>query len=374
MKADSPKGPSREQRLFELLHDQSDLSAAQRSALEAEFGPDEIEAEREELSAFFSKCKETFDEPGDTSGADSKALVDSILGRTTREDLSWRGDLRLVGNFFSRHWDSSLMVRLVAASLAVHIAALPILALVMILQEDEPQIIKFEAPPDSIFTEADQQESADGDAIDVLDVPQLDESITAQGDDNDLWQEGRASAIAWARFHLRLGMPAADDAATAEAQSDLTRMLQARAEYVTTGAGTLEAPKPEGDVALHVLWVEHLLDRYVLEERVPAGFANALARLDGETEADRVLCAASWARARDYHLLTEDELSDLERDLSDLASGAHSAPALALQEHSTQRSGAPIDALWIQMLRMARGDELQLNATGRAWLAWPEAK
>ena len=55
-------------------------------------------------------------------------LVRRVLARTTREDLSWRGDLCVYGDWIARALRSSLVLRVAAASLLLHLAALPVLA------------------------------------------------------------------------------------------------------------------------------------------------------------------------------------------------------------------------------------------------------
>jgi len=59
---------------------------------------------------------------------DEARFVASVLGRTTREDLSWRGDLRLALDFLRARLRASPALRVVAASLALHLVAAPALA------------------------------------------------------------------------------------------------------------------------------------------------------------------------------------------------------------------------------------------------------
>lgn len=57
-----------------------------------------------------------------------RMLVDRILARTTREDLSWRGDLNLWAGYLRRRISESGWMKVAAASLLVHLIALPALA------------------------------------------------------------------------------------------------------------------------------------------------------------------------------------------------------------------------------------------------------
>lgn len=85
-----------------------------------------------------------------TPAADQRRLVQSILSRTTGEDLSWRGDLALYGRFFKERLKESPWLQLAAASLLVHLAALPALAFYQWWTEPEPRPLyfDFESPVD----------------------------------------------------------------------------------------------------------------------------------------------------------------------------------------------------------------------------------
>ena len=85
----------------------------------------------------------------------SGALAESILNRTTREDLSWRGDLHLITGFVRRRLTSgSVWTKLVAASLIVHLTALPILGFMLLTETPERHFNLFlEKPVDPPFEE-----------------------------------------------------------------------------------------------------------------------------------------------------------------------------------------------------------------------------
>ncbi len=76
------------------------------------------------------------------------ALVERILQATTREDLSWRGELRLVGGFLRERLESSFWWRVLAASVALHLAAVPAVGwwLARSKQEDRFRISYQSAP------------------------------------------------------------------------------------------------------------------------------------------------------------------------------------------------------------------------------------
>jgi hypothetical protein len=63
-----------------------------------------------------------------SEGDSPEPLVERILSRTTREDLSWRGDLSLWAGYMRRRLSESGWMKVAAASLLVHLIALPALA------------------------------------------------------------------------------------------------------------------------------------------------------------------------------------------------------------------------------------------------------
>lgn len=58
----------------------------------------------------------------------ASVLSQRILSQTTGEDLSWRGDFRLVGRYMRTGLGASPVLRVAAASLLFHLVALPVLA------------------------------------------------------------------------------------------------------------------------------------------------------------------------------------------------------------------------------------------------------
>ncbi len=70
-------------------------------------------------------------------------LAQRILARTTREDLSWRGDLALIGRHLRGRLASSVWMKLVAASLLVHLIALPALAYYVFVARPEAPSLSF---------------------------------------------------------------------------------------------------------------------------------------------------------------------------------------------------------------------------------------
>jgi len=100
-----------------------------------------------ELAEFLSDCRSALDDELLLDGVRAEAqerdaaLAARVFARTTREDLSWRGDLTLVGGYVRERLSRSVLLRFAAASLLLHVAALPVLAYYAFLAPTPPSII-----------------------------------------------------------------------------------------------------------------------------------------------------------------------------------------------------------------------------------------
>jgi hypothetical protein len=108
--------------LVEWLLDEAARVRVPREVLDED---PEVAERLRSLELFLGECRQGLAREEET---DSSVLVDKILVSTTREDLSWRGDLRLVGGFVRQRLRSSRLLRVVAASLLLHVIALPVFA------------------------------------------------------------------------------------------------------------------------------------------------------------------------------------------------------------------------------------------------------
>jgi hypothetical protein len=87
-------------------------------------------------------------------------LVDSILARTTREDLSLRGDLRLLGLFVRRRMEDSPILRAAAALLMVQLLFAPGVLAYLALRPRTPEptlYLSIEKPVESGLREASEE-------------------------------------------------------------------------------------------------------------------------------------------------------------------------------------------------------------------------
>lgn len=322
-----------------------------------------------ELAGFLDTCRATFVPERIVTAASADTLARSVLAATTREDPGWRGDLRLFGRFARARWRSSFLVRIAAASLLLHVAALPVLAYygLVIVPERRGEFFTMIEPPRTLPVVAEEPpRDVELDELSADEIPETLEVDTA----------GLTvlNSIQWARFQLSRGAPVA----VGEPATEVTRMLAARSRLIAGGERGVpasdgpEAPEAGASAVAHVLWLDVLLDRFLLERGVPPGFSGAvgIALARPERQADLVLAAAALARARSYGLLEGDEPAGLAR-LVERVQGPHQARARTLTS-AALRPRAPLDRAWIAALAAAAEAELARDPIGSAWLAWGE--
>lgn len=243
------------------------------------------------------------DQPGDLSAA-RRALTAlpgwsakrerdfraRVLSRTTRQDPSWRGDVRILLDFLARRMESSPALRLVAAALVLHLVAFPVVALMAWRSRPpapEPRIT-FELPTESPFAEPEETPETPW-------APAVAAARRAEAIEN---------AIARARFALpRVEVP---ESAPADAPPAPVRWLERRA----AGLRTHEWPAAElarGATLLErALAVEVALDAWLWTgEGAPAAALEHLraALAEAPDVAGAELAALALDRGRAYGLL-----------------------------------------------------------------------
>jgi hypothetical protein len=341
----SARHPQGDDRLIELLLDRAPEARRELAALRADPGAAARLAALERLLAGAAAAVEA---PQDR--AREHALAERVLALTTREDLSWRGDLRLVGGFLRERMRESRLARSLAALLVANLTIGPVVAVAWVLvHEPEPQRrLYFHVEP----SEPDLREDAAAEDAGLAplpeDVPEIEglariDRLAAQHVENRL----RRARYLLAPAHGRVPAPAAE-APGADAPLAL-RLLDARAR--TLGGQPWPAWLDDaawehghgGDLTAAALYAELLLDRYARQgDRAPR-FHPALAHLaarersaeaDGAPAAVRRLAAAALARAASYGLFeeatatAEDPLGAAWRaDLADALGELATAPA-----------------------------------------------
>lgn len=264
-----------------------------QQALDALLG----EASPEADSAELARLRSELGAAGDVLRArafaharDEARFVARVLARTTREDLSLAGDVRLFIDFLRARLKASRALRLVAASLALHVVAGPALAWWM-LREPEPER--------QLFIRVEP----------ARELPFEDGSVPSEAPDDELLAEARAreareNARATAHFllaeraqHLpELSVPADASVGLAE--------LARRVEGLRAGqAAASTTPPPAAETFAALMWLEGELDRLrehgasasTAARRLAAELAGQEARIDAPELA--TLVAAALQRA-----------------------------------------------------------------------------
>lgn len=125
-------------RLLEWILNPAEQDDTTRDELARDGG---ASARAEELDAFLAHCRALAEEGTEVQA--SAGLASQVLARTTREDLSWRGDVDLIVNHLRRRIAESGWMKLAAASLLLHLLALPALAIYMLVAEPKQPEIGF---------------------------------------------------------------------------------------------------------------------------------------------------------------------------------------------------------------------------------------
>jgi hypothetical protein len=237
----------------------------------------------------------------------ASALARRVLAETTCEDLSWGGDLRLLSGFVAHRLRDSMALRILAASLLVHLLALPPVAYMLLRGADEPeQVITFEGPYESPFGEAEEAEPPVAEAYDA-----------AAGDGSEARGERVESALRRARFVLNTCSVPASAGTAADAPLPV-RLLAARGELLSERAfgdwldqrALLEEAGPLERVLLAEIHVDHWLvtgRRSELLGELVGGLGRAPS---DEDEASGRLRGALRERAAAYGLFEEPLAAD----------------------------------------------------------------
>lgn len=261
--------PRRDEELLAWLLDHDTRRRTTRAELEAEGA--EVAERLDEWSSFLQSCRAELAEDASAESAQAGGLTDRILARTTREDVSWRGDWRLVRGFLGQRLGASIVLRVVAASLLVHIAALPVLAYYTWIAPEPETFIQFDRPLGAVDLPFGDAEPEPLPVVDEIELPALPSDDPA------------ALPTAGALYRDRL-------AAAADGGSDpLSRALLAEAllDEAEAGGGDRER-------------LGAALERLESEVRGAA--------LDDHRPALRALLASAWLRASANDAVRTDEI------------------------------------------------------------------
>ncbi|MBK8178894.1 MAG: hypothetical protein IPK67_08405 [Planctomycetes bacterium] len=294
--------------------------------------------------------------------------VRGALASTLGEDLSWRGDWRVVSRFLGERLRTSRVLRLVAASLLLHLLALPVIGFVLLRRAQENHGV-------SLWVETPSRELAPAAAPVAEPRRELERSPAPEAPGPLSYAIEIAphpTRLAAARRELLgPGTPAPRGAAggprpeatgratpqagaTSEPASQAARILEARARRLSLGGldSTLRAPSAGAPLFLRALWAELLLDDWILSGQPDGRLRPALEALVSERTAQD--SSAELALAR----LALDRAS---------AAGAL-IPGVALPQDPT----GPLSQEWFRTLESALGGITEQDPSGTlaAWMAW----
>ena len=121
--------------------------------------------------------------------------------RKAARDPSWRGDVGLVGDFLRQRLADSALLRLAAASLLVHLLAVPAVLAYVYLRPERPDVrLGFVLPPDP-----EPFGLAVPDVLEELHVPELGDSPLPSGEGADGWSTNADALGPDGRVSTRLG-------------------------------------------------------------------------------------------------------------------------------------------------------------------------
>jgi hypothetical protein len=290
-------------------------------------------------------------------------LAERVLARTTREDLGWRGDLRLVLGFAGQRLRSSRLMRFVAASLLVHLIVLPVLAYLAwrgpqperaIFITTEPR--RDQAPP-VVPMEPERDVQLTEPAPPGLLVPVRGEPARAPRP-SARQAEAAREAERQHLLSLRGEAPPVGETAPEDTLERLLWMRSRRLNDQLVDPWLEGAQPPPGSTTVELaLWAENLIDHYVLRHRTPLALPGTLERLAREEaagDAAERLALHALVRAARLGVLPSDlGPADLDRRLGALGPDAGAA------------FDEPLGGAWASALEAAVGQ----RELARAWAA-----
>ena len=303
-------------------------------------------SELAELKAFVSACREAA-----SVGAVDSALAEQMLSVAQSEDLSWRGDLRLLGGFVRDGMRSSALLRLAAASLLLHIAAVPVLAFFVFTEE--PPLPEFRVDLGERELPYALPDSSHSDDVSEVEVVQQEALNTLLVENTLRWSRWQVSITEHLREEISLEAP---------------EWLLERAE-ILWGSSRDEglAPLESSNRTLApFIRAESALDEF-LTLGPAAGNKSKQALRDvlefvGSPDAPATwLALSSIARAESYGLVHPEAAEALKLARNSMPAD-HRYRAL-LEVDGDLRRRMPIDPLWAAALA-----ELDPASTPESWL------
>ncbi len=271
----------------------------------AEAGPDDERAIAD-LERFLASVRREASSPGAVESDAAARVVEGVLGASTRQDLSWRGDLRLVRGFVQRRLAQSPSLRAVAALLLLQVLLAPgVLAFLALRPAPvRPEVrLGLELPADDFeLREAEQKLS------EALPLPELQEALPGGS-----LRAQQARAVEWlAGLELEAGRDSSRPSGIAAALAWRTALASPRADGGVELSDSLRE-RAEVDLAVRAIVLEAELDRVCRGSLLRDPEAAAQALLASAPKAGSALEAELWeaaqSRARGLGLLIDAEVA-----------------------------------------------------------------
>lgn len=294
-------------------------------------------------------------ELGAAGDARDAALAERILAVTVSETLDWRGDLRIVVAFAREALRTSPWLRLAAALLVFHAAALPVLAWI-VLRTDPPAPHFYGTleplPREPAFAEPDAEtalplESSNAVEPGVVEVTSDDEALAARWRDERTRQARELRSFDW---------PAADAASKPDEAFELRLWMRARQALYSDAPPVLSEP-----------------ERGALNAEASETRRLDLLALELELELDRVVradgsgAAAGRAAALAELLTSRSKTAGAASELARLALIRASQLGASRPSAAAGERGSVFAAGWFEALERAAPD--RNSPALRAWLA-----
>jgi hypothetical protein len=320
------------------------LSLEQELWLEQVLSPQDDSARDSDLDdhqSFLVQAKADLEQvsDGELSPVAEGALVGRILNASTREDLSWRGELRLVGSYLHNRLRESVLLRVVAASLVLHLAAIPAVAFWVSRPPAKPPLrFGVELPIEELAEEESLEEPGSSEQERGLHAAEID------------------NALRRARFVLSRAQGPALPAVQLEDSLE-RKLLIGRSAFLqdrSWEAWWNETNQWNSASALaRILWIELLLDAYVLEDRTSTQLGLCLVELEAGQPTDAL----------------ETPLASLRSQLLRRSQAYGLRPAAP--DFDAALVGEPLGQAWLETLRAAAaGSQLSEILDASAFGGW----
>ncbi|MAF65663.1 MAG: hypothetical protein CMJ84_08405 [Planctomycetes bacterium] len=329
--------------LLDWLLDETPPDTTRRAELEAD---PEIGPRLAALEDWLAHCRAALAPELDAGqGRRARRLAHSILDRTTREDLGWRGDLRLVRAYLGERLRASAALRVIAASLLLHLLGLPLMAWVGWLRP-EPSGARILVEPPRL----DPFATYDEPLREVTDPGQerLDEARLAAFRARHYVQ----NSLRWSRWSVARESGTASRAVDTRTTADT--LLRARLRVLSGEAADAVdpalRPAPDASAVHKALWCELWLDRFLVGGGRELELDAALTRLCSGIRESEPLWTSALSRAEAYGQLTTEQAAALGRARAALPADAPHAPLLLHQGEA--RRVAPLGDAWLNLLEV----------------------